>query len=259
LCRLLPDLLLPDRLGAALLLPAGLRITRSAIRSRVHLQRHWERRRGLGRRWRLDGCGIRLGIGELLLGGAGDPQAACFQQLGKFAFLGLAEQQRFSALAPPNAAIPEEEPPGPLQRSRWIGRSGGGCTSSGWDGSRTAPVAGWFRAAFERRLGPREDMPELHPQAGAAPVGAEQGRHALRTAAALGVGGPPEGRHRPQRRRQGCGEGIGATGLAQRLPQLGAQAVAAGLVGRPAGGSVLVVEPGEALQQIGAGVGLGSC
>lgn len=215
---------------------------------------------GLGQCWRLDWLGNRLGIKELLLGGTWNPLTTGLQQQGELAFFLLAEQQCFPALAAPDAAVPEEEPPSPLEIVAWLARSQRGFAPVGSiKGGCSAPSTACIGAALQRCLRPREEMPELHPQASAAPVGAEQDRHALRTAAALGVGGPPKGRHRLQRRRQGVGEGIGTAGLAQGLAQLGAQAVAPRLVRRPGGGPVLVVEPGQALKQDTGFVGLWSC
>jgi hypothetical protein len=216
---------------------------------------------GLGSIRRLGWLGIGIvlehGIEELLRRGTGDPLTTGLQQQGELPFFPLAEQQCLPALAAPDAAVPEEEPPGPLELITWMARSHRGFALVGSiKGGCSAPSTACIGAALQRCLGPREEMPELHPQPGAASVGAEQNRHALGTAAALGVGGPPEGRHRLQRRRQGVGEDIGTAGLAQGLPQLGAQAVAPRLVRRPGGGPVLVVEPGQALQEVAGFVGL---
>jgi hypothetical protein len=78
------------------------------------------------------------GIEELLIGGTGDPLAAGLQQQGELAFFLLAEQQSLPALAAPDAAVPEEEPPGPLELIHRVARSHGGS----FRGVRIAPVAG---------------------------------------------------------------------------------------------------------------------
>ena len=70
---------------------------------------------GLGQCWRLDWLGNRLWIKELLLGGTWNPLTTGLQQQGELAFFLLAEQQSLPALTAPHAAVPEEDPPGPLE------------------------------------------------------------------------------------------------------------------------------------------------
>ena len=107
---------------------------------------------GLGSIWRLGWLGIvlELGIEELLRRGTGDPLAAGLQQQGEIPFFPLAEQQCLPALAAPDAAVPEEEPPGPIELITWMARSHGGS----FRGVRIAPVAAGVGAAFQRCLGP---------------------------------------------------------------------------------------------------------
>jgi hypothetical protein len=98
---------------------------------------------GLGSIWRLGWLGIgiglvlELGIEELLHRGTGDPLTTGLQQQGELPFFPLAEQQCLPALAAPDAAVPEEEPPGPPELITWMARSHGGS----FRGLRIAPVA----------------------------------------------------------------------------------------------------------------------
>ena len=68
-------------------------------------------------------------------------------------------------------------------------------------------------------------MPELHPQTRCFAIRAQQCHGAIRAAAALRVGDAPELRHAPQRPDQHRPEGLGATGVANRLLQRARQAL----------------------------------
>ena len=112
-----------------------------------------------------------------------------------------------------------------------------------------------------------EEVPELDAEGGVGAVALEEGGEAFGTAAALGVGGAPEGRHRGEGIAEGGSEGAGATGVAQRLADATEQGGAARLEGGPGGRAVLVVESAELIEQgrigvrrdVSAGVRLGGC
>jgi hypothetical protein len=197
--------------------------------------------------------------GELPCGRARQPDAIGLQQEGELPLLLEAQQESLAALPAPNAAVPEEQAPGPLQGILRLGWGDGRAVSRRGAASRTNCIAandattGTIAPWRATSLCPREQVPELHPQASAAAIGGEQHRHALGAAAALGVGVAPEGRHGVEGGDESGGEGIRATGLLERLTHLGPQAVATGVVGGPGGRAVLVVEIRQVAQQLRLG------
>jgi hypothetical protein len=114
---------------------------------------------GLGSIWRLGwlGIGLVLGIGieELLRRGTGDPLTTGLQQQGELPFLLLAEQQSLPALTAPDAAVPEEEPAGPIEIVAWLAYSHRGSPMVGSiKGGCSAPSTACVGAAVARCLGP---------------------------------------------------------------------------------------------------------
>lgn len=172
------------------------------------------------------------------------------QQAGQVALLRLAEVERLAALGAPEAGVPDQQAPRPRHPLGLFRRR------PSWPlPSHSMPRSTGHRAALLRRcptssgLGPVEEMPELDAEGGVGAVGLEEGGEALRAAAALGVGGAPEGRHRREGRAEGSGEGVRATGMAQGLADASEQGGAARLVGGPGGRAVLVVEAAELVEQ----------
>ena len=100
-------------------------------------------------------------------------------------------------------------------------------------------------------------MPELDAEASPLAIGAEQGGDAIATAAAVGVGVTPEGRHGAQGPAEDGPEGLGTTGMADGAGQTTGQAAAAGRIGGPAGRPVAVVLLHEDRQQVGLWAGRG--